>query len=321
MRKIIYTLFLCASLAIAGCGTKGNTGSASAYTVKDSLGNTVTIPKKPQKVIGSSAFIDTMIVGIVPGNYLVAATEADRDPAISYIAEDTKDISMTVPLMGLPTEIIAQTKPDLIVASTYVKPSELELYKNLGIPVIVLKGPKNIDDVEEDIRILSEALGEKERGEKVISQMKSKLAEVDQKLASVEKKKSAYLVTQMTRFGGPGSMFDDMLTRAKVDNAIGMAGARNGQMISPEMLVKVDPDMFIVSTDRKSDITGAKEYRDAFFTNPAIQNMKAYKNIVKVDDRYIYAADQHAVYGIMALANAAYGPLFDLSDAKLIKGY
>ena len=49
--------------------------------------------------------------------------------------------------------------------------------------------------------------------------------------------------------------------------------------------------------------------------------MRAAKNIKTLDDRYIYAASQNCVYAIKAMANAAYGPLFDMTEEKQIKGY
>ena len=116
-------------------------------------------------------------------------------------------------------------------------------------------------------------------------------------------------------------MFNELLTRARLENAIGLAGVSNGQMISPEQIVKVDPDMFFVSADRESDTTGASRYRDSFLANPAIAQMRAAKHIVPVDDRYIYAASQNAVYAVRALANAAYDPIFDMSGEKQIRGY
>ena len=48
--------------------------------------------------------------------------------------------------------------------------------------------------------------------------------------------------------------------------------------------------------------------------------MRAAKNIKTLDDRYIYAASQNCVYAIKAMANAAYGPLFDMTEEKQIKG-
>ncbi len=308
----------------AGCGVKAvnQKTTGESYVVTDATGKEVTIPAKPKRILGESASIDTMLLGVVTADHLLACTEADRDPAISYIAGDVKDISMTVPLTGLSMEIVTQARPDLIIASTYTDGNKLTMYKDLGIPVVVIDGPKSIAQVKDDVRLIAAAVGEKERGENVVKEMDRHLTEIDETLAKqTQKKPVVYLVSQMTRYGGPGSMFHELLTRAGLENAIEKAGGANGQAISPELIVKTDPDMLFVSTDRSSDITGASKYRDQFLANPAIQNMRAAQHIAAIDDRYIYAASQNCVYAIKAMANAGYGPLFDMSGEKQIRGY
>lgn len=311
-------------LSFSGCGMKqmASSGEGGGYTVTDATGKAVVIPAKPKRILGNSASIDTMLLSVVTPDKLMAATEADRDPNISYIAEDTKAIPLTVPLTGLSMEIVTEARPDLIVASTYTDGRELDLYRNLGIPVVVIDGPRSIDQVKEDVRIIAAAVGEKERGENVISQMEQGLSEIDSRLAEEKGKKPVvYLVSQMTRYGGQGSMFNELLTRARIDNAIALAGGVNGQATSPELIIKTDPDMLFVSTDRASDTTGAARYRDDFLANPAIASMRAAGHIVPVEDRYIYSASQNCVWAIKGLANAAYGPLFDMSGEGQIRGY
>lgn len=71
---------------LSGCGMKSMAPSAGkGYVVKDATGNEVKIPKKPERILGNSASIDTMLLSVVTKDKLVAATEADRDPAISYV--------------------------------------------------------------------------------------------------------------------------------------------------------------------------------------------------------------------------------------------
>ncbi len=311
-------------LSFSGCGMKqmASSGEGGGYTVTDATGKAVVIPAKPKRILGNSASIDTMLLSVVTPDKLTAATDADRDPNISYIAEDTKAIPLTVPLTGLSMEIVTEARPDLIVASTYTDGRELDLYRNLGIPVVVIDGPRSIDQVKEDVRIIAAAAGEKERGENVILQMEQGLSEIDSRLAEEKGKKPVvYLVSQMTRYGGPGSMLNELLTRARIDNAIALAGGVNGQATSPELIIKTDPDMLFVSTDRASDTTGAARYRDDFLANPAIASMRAAGHIVPVEDRYIYSASQNCVWAIKGLANAAYGPLFDMSGEGQIRGY
>ena len=322
--QIQLALLAAAAIALSGCGVKNVSQKANgeSYVVTDSTGTQVTIPGKPKRILGESASIDTMLLGVVTADHLLGVTEADRDPAISYIAGDVKDISMTIPLTGLSMEIVTRARPDLIVASTYTDGNKLRMYKDLGIPVVVIDGPKSIGQVKEDVRIIAAAVGEKERGENVVKEMDRQLTEIEETLAKrTDKKPVVYLVSQMTRYGGPGSMFHELLTRARLENAIEKAGGANGQAISPELIVKTDPDMLFVSTDRSSDITGAAKYRDDFLANPAIASMRAAKNIHPVDDRYIYAASQNCVFAIKAMANAAYGNVFDMSGEGQIRGY
>ena len=289
MKKIELVLSLLLAASISGCGMKTMAPSGGkGYVVKDATGAEVKIPKKPERILGNSAAIDTMLLSVVTPDKLVAATEADRDPVISYVAEDTKNISLTVPLVGLSMEIVTKAKPDLIVASLYTKANELDMYRNLGIPVVVIDGPRSIQQVKDDVRIIAAAVDEKERGENVVRKMDAQLQEIDDRLAQeTGKRPVVYLVSQMTRYGGPGSMFNELLTRARADNAIALAGGVNGQATSTELIVKTDPDMLFVSTDRASDTTGASKYRDDFLANPAIANMRAAKHIVPVADRYI----------------------------------
>lgn len=184
------------------------------------------------------------------------------------------------------------------------------MWRSLGYPVVMIDGPTSIAQAEKDIRIIAAAVGETERGEKVVAEMERQLKEVDSTLAARNlPPQTGLLVSQMSRYGGPGSMYHELLTRAGIKNAIAEVGVANGQLLSQELIVKSDPDFFFVSADRESDETGAGKFRDSFLANPAIQNMRAYHRVIPLEDRYIYASSQNCVYAVKAMANAAYGPL------------
>lgn len=326
MRKIIIAGVLSMGvLFAAGCGIqkKETVQTGNAYTVTDYTGETVTIPDTPKKVLADSQSLDTMILGIVPGDHLVACSLSSKDPGISYVAEETRQIEKTIPLAaGVSMEDLTALDPDLIICSNYSRPEQIKLYKSMGFPVVIVKGPTNVEEVKAAVRLIAAALNEKERGEKVAARMDEKLARIEQVLAGVEKPwPTALLISQMTSYGGPGSMYHDLLTRAHIKNAMEKMGVANGQLMSPEKMVESDPDFFFVSRDRTSDETGAGLFRDGVLSNPAIQGMRAYHHIIPLDDRYIYSSTQNCVYAIEAMANAAYGPLFDMSDEKNIKGY
>lgn len=325
MRRWGLGLMLAAGVAaLAGCGADQTGAAAGAgYTVVDAAGTEVRIPKKPAKILADSQFLDTMALGIVPADHLAAVSAASKDPAISYIAGEVKDIQMTIPLAaGISAEELTAARPDLVLCSTYSSPKQVEMYRSLGFPVVIVKGPVTVGEVKDGVRLVAAALGEADRGEKVVAEMDRHLDHAEAVLSALDKPRpTALLISQMTRYGGPGSMYHELLTRAHIENAMEKVGVANGQLMPMEKMIESDPDFLFVSKDRAIDETGAGEYRDSVLASPAIRRMRAYRHIIPLEDRYIYSSTQNCVYAVEAMANAAYGPLFDLSEEPNIKGY
>ena len=116
-----------------------------------------------------------MLLGVVEPSRLAACFIADKDPGMSYIADEVKDIKPEIPLNGISMEILTKISPDLIVASSYTRQKELDMWRSLGYPVVMIDGPTSITQAEKDIRIIAAAVGETERGEKVVAEMERQL--------------------------------------------------------------------------------------------------------------------------------------------------
>ena len=241
-RKVWFvSLLLCIALFfLSGCEMKkmgGDAASKESYVVTDAFDNQVTIPHKPKKILGTDSAIDTMLLGVVEPSRLAACFIADKDPGMSYIADEVKDIKPEIPLNGISMEILTKISPDLIVASSYTRQKELDMWRSLGYPVVMIDGPTSIAQAEKDIRIIAAAVGETERGEKVVAEMERQLKEVDSTLAARNlPPQTGLLVSQMSRYGGPGSMYHELLTRAGIKNAIAEVGVANGQLLSQEQI-------------------------------------------------------------------------------------
>ena len=170
-RKVWFvSLLLCIALFfLSGCEMKkmgGDAASKESYVVTDAFDNQVTIPHKPKKILGTDSAIDTMLLGVVEPSRLAACFIADKDPGMSYIADEVKDIKPEIPLNGISMEILTKISPDLIVASSYTRQKELDMWRSLGYPVVMIDGPTSIAQAEKDIRIIAAAVGETERGDR-----------------------------------------------------------------------------------------------------------------------------------------------------------
>lgn len=165
-------------------------------------------------------------------------------------------------------------------------------------------------------------LQEEAAGAEVIAEMDRQLQEIEAVLAQqTGRPPVGLLVSQMTSYGGKNSMFDTVCTKARVTNGIAMVGLSNGEKLTKELVVKADPDFFMVSAPKKDDRYGSQKFKDEFLQDPAYQGMKGLKNIVAIPNRYLYTNSQNCVYAIKGIANYAYGSIFDLSEEHLIKGY
>lgn len=324
VRSVWVALLLVWLVLLAGCGGVPKEEAGEGYTVVDARGNEVYLPRPPRRILAANPGYDTILLGLVPPEYLAAVNIRDTDPEVSFIAEEVKGITPQVrEILNVPLEVIIQTKPDLIIVPGWVNADHVESYRQLGYPVLVCSKIKSMETLKENIRLIAQALRRETEGERIIAEMDRQLAEADAVLATLSGPKPVgILVSQMKNFGGTGSMYDVLCTRARIENGIAKLGLKNGEPLSKELVVKANPDFFLVSGVRTVDLSGAHEAHQRFLSDPALAGLPALQNIRIVPDRYIYCASQQCAYSVKAMANAAYGrTLFDLSDEHLIKGY
>lgn len=321
----LYLILLCLliSLISAGCSQSFSLREeygAEAYEIVDYQGTVVKLPHKPQRILTLSLGFDVMTLGVAEPKRLVAVNKAAADPGISYIVEETKQINPK--LLAYAFETVVALKPDLIIASTWTNAEMIAGYRDIGIPVIVCKGPDTVEDVQDTVMLIARAVGEEEAGRNVVKTMEAELKVTAEVIARQGvKKRVGMLISQMTSYGGKGCMFDEMCTKAGVINGISAMGLSNGQPVTKEAIVACKPDFFMVSEPRRLTSAGSKAFLDSYVHDPALQSLSALKHITPIPDRHLYSATQNCVYAIRGIANAAYGDLFDLSQEKLIKGY
>ena len=82
--------------------------------------------------------------------------------------------------------------------------------------------------------------------------MDIQLQDIHNKLASLhlQQQKKIVLISLMTTYGGEGCLFDDICKEAGVINGLSAAGLKNGQPLTKEMLVKINPDVLFYISNR-----------------------------------------------------------------------
>ena len=65
--------------------------------------------------------------------------------------------------------------------------------------------------------------------------------------------------------------------KSGVINGVSAAGIKNGQQVTKEMLVKIDPDLLIMPVYNDHGNFDIKKYNQKFLEDPSLQTMRAIK--------------------------------------------
>lgn len=309
------------SVLLVGCGAKTQAPSASpeastAYTVTDDAGRKLSFDKKPSRIVSLTYGTDEILTEVVDTKRIQAYSRWAGDNEISFI---TKEQAQKVGCKVHDSlENILKLEPDLVVASIATSNELVQSLEHMGIKVYIARSPHNYQEMCAKIVNLAEAVGEKAKGEALVSKMNERMQALEQRLSKLpdSKRKVAVAFNFTSAMGRRGDLLDNMMTMAHVINgaaAVTPPISEHGSVvISKEMVVGINPDVFLLPTwnfNNKQDIKG---YAHAVKNDPAYRNVKAVKNdqIKFVSDKYRYVASQHVVEAIEAIAKAIYPELF-----------
>lgn len=321
MKKIFFLLIMIMSALLVGCGAKTQAPSASpeastAYTVTDDAGRKLSFAKKPSRIVSLTYGTDEILTEVVDTKRIQAYSRWAGDNEISFI---TKEQAQKVGCKVHDSlENILKLEPDLVVASIATSNELVQSLEHMGIKVYIARSPHNYQEMCAKIVNLAEAVGEKAKGEALVSKMNERMQALEQRLSKLpdSKRKVAVAFNFTSAMGRRGDLLDNMMTMAHVINgaaAVTPPISEHGSVvISKEMVVGINPDVFLLPTwnfNNKQDIKG---YAHAVKNDPAYRNVKAVKNdqIKFVSDKYRYVASQHVVEAIEAIAKAIYPELF-----------
>ena len=309
-----------AALLIGGC-INSSEQQAGGYHITDVEGTVVTFAHKPQRILTVSAGTDELMLGLVEPERMAAINESLADRAHTNIPWVCDRIPTVIP-RSPSVEQIAALHPDLVVVTPWMPRENIDAIRELNVPVVVCKSAATIEDIHANIRLFASAVGEPERGEKLIGKMEDKLAEIRAKVAQVpeeKKHKSIALISIMVNYGGAGCTFDELCRCTDSINAKAAAGNRMGQEMTKEQLVAANPD-YLFFPSYEDGATNEENYGRQYLEDPSLAQMTAVRErqIGHPWARYVYNLSQNIVYGIQETAWILYGDDFKQSHYEFL---
>ena len=239
----LFLLFVLAGMLCLGCGSE-SAATLSEPELVDAQGTKVPVVLSPQRILTFTSGTDEIVLGLVSPRKMAGINEDLANPSRSNVATLAKQISVRLPRHPS-IEAVAALRPDLVFVQSWIEAEKIEALRSLGILVVVCRTPANLEDVKFNIRLIAYATGEREQGEKLIGKMQHKITQITQQVEALpaeEKQRSIALISIMGGYGGSGCTFDEMCKYAGASNAKAGAGNQNGQVMSKEQLVQLNPD-------------------------------------------------------------------------------
>ena len=194
----------------------------------------------PQRIVTLNACADQIVVDLVSRERIRAVSHLAADPLTSAVAEKARGIPWT---RGNAEEVLS-FDPDLVIAGEYTTPATVALLERLGLKILKVPGASDFDGARAVTRLIADAVGEREKAERV-------LADFDRRLVAASSteawrpKAAVYQVNNLA--SGPGSIADTVLRAAGFANLTAELNLGPGGQLPLELLVADPPDLVILS--------------------------------------------------------------------------
>jgi iron complex transport system substrate-binding protein len=282
-------------------------------TVADDGQSPVTIRAKPERIASLTLFTDEILLELVDVSRLVAVTTFGADADVSNVADKVAAVPNK---MTLAVEPVLALKPDLVFVSSWSEADKVKQLRDAGVAVYLVGSGVTAAEIQSKIRAVARAVGEAERGEKLVGAMDARLRDVAARVAKVARDKRLKVVDYAVwgSAQGKGSSWDAIVSAAGLVNAVGALQAdQYGQVpLSKEKLVELDPDIMILPGWVYGDPKGAETFFKQTTADPALAAMKAVreKRVIQMPERLKSTVSQYLANAVEYLARAAYPELF-----------
>jgi len=287
----LLSTFLITLLLFLGCN------AGNGREIIDRTGRTVTIKNQINRVVSTAPSNTEIIADLGQAHKLVVI---DRHSAnVTGIPEGLPQLDFFYP----DAEVIIKLSPDIIIANghnaTGTGEDPFRVLREMGIAVVYISMSKSIDDIYKDIAFIADLFQVREKGEEVINSMKAQIAEISQRTAFIENKKTVYFEI---------SAAPDMFTFGKdsfLNDMIFVIGARNifendNWIVTPsaEAIISRNPDVILTNVNYIDDPIAEIKSRPGFNHINAVINNRIYQidtdSSVRPSSRIILALRQMA---------------------------
>lgn len=310
----VLTAVLLFTAILGGCSQKKTeTQTNKGYSVTDEFGHTLHFTEKPRFVLGNTTNIEEILIDLVTPERMSAISESNLNKDFSLIADKAAKVKTKIPDRAS-IETVVALHPDLFFMQIKTDQAMADTLTEMGIRVYRMKTPVTLETIRKRIQEMSIAVGEPERGAAMVQELDQKIVNVKKRTGNLpkEKRKKVIAFSSLGASGSRTGVFHEICEESGVINGGAMAGIEYAAKISDEQIIKVDPDIFVVTDEGPENGHGEATVKK-ILADEALKNVKASKDrrFIYLKARYRIANSQHFGDAVTAIAKGAYPELFE----------
>jgi len=263
--------------------------------LKDPSGLRLELKRAPVRIISLTLGTDEMLLALVAPERIAGLTHLVDDPRASCATEQAKAVKNRVTANA---EEILLASPDLVLVATYTQAAQVKLLAKSGAPIWRFGTFNSLDDLRQNIRMLSRLCGVRKRGEQLIQQMDARLRRVRERIPKGRRPRVLF-VTKGLWTAGKGTTVHDILTAAGAINLAALKGREGWSKMSAEEVIDWNPEIVIAQTQQAKTIPA----HTWLARQPGLAELPAVKNqrVWAVPARAMTSVSQHVVEAVEAV--------------------
>ncbi len=260
-----------------GCGVPGAARAAS-----------------PRRIVSLNPCLDVILVHVADRAQITALSHYSRDAHSSTIA----DLARTLPFTyGTAEEVIGRA-PDLILTGRYSSLATRNVLDRLDVPTAQFAVPETIRDSLAQVREIAGLVGRPDRGETLVRRIETALATAAPGPGA--RPVSALVFMPGGFASGPGTLMDEMMRRAGLENAAGRYGLRRSMSVPLEQVIADPPDVLLAG----APYPGAPSWAERVMEHPALSRVSRRMHRAVFPERLLFCGGPVLIQTAETLARA-----------------
>lgn len=255
MRYLQTTLYLSLILVISFYAGKSNA------TVSASVQSTF-----PQRIVSLGPINTENVFLLGAGKRIVGSTIYCVRPTAA------KQTAKVGSVMQFSLEKLISLQPDLILATSFTQPQQLQQLQRLGLPVVQFDQPSSFSESCAQLIELGQLLGLANKAQEIVEEMQKKVSHLKKQVSSLSNPKVFLQIGANPLHGVVGNTFsDDYIT---FSGAINITREQKSGKTNREKVLADNPDIIIIAIMGSETGIAAKEKADWLH----FDSIKAVKN-------------------------------------------